>query len=357
MLLFADGNANTKYDDPDNDASGDQLVGLAGWTGFDPEHPDASASVNRVDSGLEPSIVSELILGMEHSFLPEFVAGLNLTYRLTDSVLETREILADGTLATRDDFQIERWLVGDLPDGTAYRQPIYGLTSDRSGGSLLVNGDREVEYRGVSIHFVKRMSNRWAARGALSSGAAEWTVPASYSLAQDPTNLVGNQLPFIRGRVGDRDGDLFAGASDNSGGYPSFFLQSDWRYSLSGLYQVAADRPWAFNVAANVFGRQGAPLPYYHLAISSDGLPKAVQVTDRLNEVRTDDIMRIDLRLEKRLATSRNAWLTVSLDAFNLINETSVLQRELIANSARSGWISETLTPRIWQIGMQLGWR
>ncbi len=40
------------------------------------------------------------------------------------------------------------------------------------------------------------------------------------------------------------------------------FINSTWSYSLNGLYQIAPDRPWGFNVAANLNGRQGYPLRY-----------------------------------------------------------------------------------------------
>ena len=37
------------------------------------------------------------------------------------------------------------------------------------------------------------------------------------------------------------------------------FLSSKWQFNVSGLYQL----PLNFNVAANLFGRQGYLLPYY----------------------------------------------------------------------------------------------
>ncbi|MGB5817064.1 MAG: hypothetical protein WBG93_18580, partial [Thermoanaerobaculia bacterium] len=37
------------------------------------------------------------------------------------------------------------------------------------------------------------------------------------------------------------------------------WLQSDWQWNVNGMYQVAPDRGWGFNVAANLTGRQGYP--------------------------------------------------------------------------------------------------
>ena len=44
------------------------------------------------------------------------------------------------------------------------------------------------------------------------------------------------------------------------------WLQSTWSANLNGMYQVAPDRPWGFNFAANLFAREGYPLPYFRNA-------------------------------------------------------------------------------------------
>src|SRR4029079_7179553 len=43
---------------------------------------------NAVDSDLNAPITDELLLGVEHALLPEFVVGLNLTYRKYTGILE-----------------------------------------------------------------------------------------------------------------------------------------------------------------------------------------------------------------------------------------------------------------------------
>ena len=56
------------------------------------------------------------------------------------------------------------------------------------------------------------------------------------------------------------------------------FLQSTWQWNLNGMYQVAPDRPWGFNVAANLYGREGYPLPYYRNVAGLDGIRRRIVV-------------------------------------------------------------------------------
>ena len=61
-----------------------------------------------------------------------------------------------------------------------------------------------------------------------------------------------------------RQGDPVLQASGTGSGPKAFiYINSKWSFALNGLYQIAPDRPWAFNVAGNLTGRQGYPLPYY----------------------------------------------------------------------------------------------
>ena len=68
---------------------------LQSTSGFDPDDPAAAVSPNVTDSGLDAPITQEFVLGAEHAFLPEFVVGLNYTYRNTDDILSTEREMVD----------------------------------------------------------------------------------------------------------------------------------------------------------------------------------------------------------------------------------------------------------------------
>src|SRR4029077_17203966 len=115
-----------------------------------------------------------------------------------------------------------------------------------------------------------------------------------------------------------------------SGPKGNVFINSKWSYSLNSLYQVAPDRPWGFNLAANLTGRQGYPLRYavqINRATVSDG-PNGIDVpVDASPDTfRYPDIHVLNLRIEKDFSF-RNVGLNLGLDMFNALNESYVLQR------------------------------
>ena len=153
----------------------------------------------------------------------------------------------------------------------------------------------------------------------------------------------------------DDDGEVFAEQSGGSGNKGDVWVQSTWSANLNGMYQVAPDRPWGFNVAANFFAREGYPLPYYRNGAAREGA-KQVSVSE-FDQFRTDDIFTTDLRVEKDIPFAENLSATISLDAFNVFNENYVLQRERNLGLGTANFLDETLSPRIYRLGFRLNWR
>jgi hypothetical protein len=345
--------------------------GLFGWNGFDPSDPANPVGPNRNDPNLDPPLTDEVLLGVEHAFLPELVGGVSVTWRNVSDILENRDITAcsagelcpggggllPGTrLITADDYVLDRILTPpegrELPNGAAWSVPVFTLRPEiadlRTGGTLLTNGDREVDYLGYTASLTKRLSDRWMARAYVNYGEAEWQVPASFVRFDDPTNVSGS---------GDDDGDLFAVQSLGSGNKGDVWLQATWTANVNGMYQVMPERPWGFNVAGNVFAREGYPLPYFQNVTPGDGVTRSVQVVDEIDQFRTDDVVTFDLRLEKDVAFTDSLSGILSLDAFNVTNENYVLQRERNLGSGRANFLDETLSPRIYRLGFRLSWR
>ena len=186
-------------------------------------------------------------------------------------------------------------------------------------------------------------------RGFLQYGAGEWKVPQSFVTQENP-----NPQQYAN----DVDGALF-GEQSGFGGLSNVFLESTWSWTLNGMYQVAPDRPYGFNVAANLYGRQGYPLPYYVAYDGEDGLGRLnLSILDGdLDRFRADDIFTADLRLEKEFATSANLGLTFSIDIFNVFNSAFVMQRERRSGVTVYDWLDQTLAPRVWRLGVRVNWR
>ncbi len=337
----------------------DQVV-VINTNGFDITNPTALVSPNVTDPNLDPPITDELILSAEHALIPEFVVGAQVTYRKVSDLTEFRTFVrdADGNVRVnrREDYLLDSVTTGVLPNGTPFEVPAYVLNPALSytGGELFTNGDREREYLGYSVNFTKRLSNQWMMRGYFQIGETEWDVPASHFAFQSPNLCIEDEFGCNGAAGGSIDGGLFA---EVSAAKDDVWLQSTWQYNINGMYQVAPDRPWGFNVAANIFGREGYPLPYYVDVTTSDEEDWDLLASTNLDDIRADDIMTVDLRLDKEFAASGNVSFTVGVDAFNVLNENYTLQRERALSTGQANFLRETLSPRIWRLSARINWK
>ncbi|HEX5720162.1 MAG TPA: hypothetical protein VF179_28655, partial [Thermoanaerobaculia bacterium] len=325
---------------------------------YDPRNGGLLIS-NGVSSSLDAPITDELLLGVEHALRPEFVVGVNLTYRLISDIIDNERLVFEGDPYSAgnidqigrkhraSDYQARTTTV-TLPNGSTRTVTYYELRPGivSRGGTFTENGDREQEFLGASLTFNKRLANRWMLRGNFSWQDWTWNVPQSER--EDDTPLLG----------GGRDGDpVLQGSGTGSGAKGGVYINSNWSYSVNGLYQIAPDRPWGFNVAGNLTGREGYPIPYFR-RLGRQGIPVPVQVelTDGPDEFRTDDINVFDARVEKEFTFS-DFGLTLGVDVFNVLNENFVLQRRHQTNIAATNNVTEILSPRIFRLGARLSFR
>ena len=123
------------------------------------------------------------------------------------------------------------------------------------------------------------------------------------------------------------------------------------------MYQIAPERFWGFNIAANLTGRQGYPIPYYRQVFGEEKVIRLIGVADSITDFRYDDIFVADVRLEKEFAASGNTSLTFSIDGFNIFNDGTVVSRINNMNSPINQWVLRTVLPRVWRLGVRLNWR
>lgn len=301
------------------------------------------------DPEFDPVRFSQWCLFLEHELWPGFVIDGSVKYGGATGLAEFPRLVFGQNGAPRPttfrDFLPGAGVTGTLPDGTPYDVGTFTLDPSLAltGGNLLTNGDREADYQGFGIGFTKRLSNRWMMRGHFTYQDWNWDVPTTFDLGDpNPIDALG------------RDGEAFAERS-LAGDKSDIFLHSTWSFNVNGLYQVAPDRPWGFNVAANVFGREGYPLPYYDQVTEADGVSRNIQVGG-LGDVRTDDILTVDLRLDKEFQVNDDFDVTISADAFNLFDEDYALQRRRQLNQPSTDDITEILSPRVWRFGVRLNW-
>ena len=144
------------------------------------------------------------------------------------------------------------------------------------------------------------------------------------------------------------------------------YINSKWSYSVNGLYQIAPDRAWGFNVAANLTGRQGYPIVYYERVGGSGPQPARnipdgalgvnVPITSRPDSFRYDDTRILDLRVEKEFSL-KDFGFTVGADVFNVTNEATVLQRNGRLQRTNGDHVLEIVSPRILRLGVKFNFR
>jgi len=158
------------------DLNGDGRIDINDVIGFSANYdPNTGgfAQSNAVDPDLEPQKTDELLFSVEHALLPEFVVGLNLTYRKIFDIVRSDYLVFDdptgigsawapkfinqvGREHQRSDYVLHQTpRPGGLPTGGDYTLTWYGLRPGviSRGGQLLHNGDDEQEYKGASLTF------------------------------------------------------------------------------------------------------------------------------------------------------------------------------------------------------------
>src|SRR5436190_2704690 len=178
-FYFADANGNLKLDQAERGS----LYFYYGY-GFDPANPGALTTANVNSKDLQPYITDELTFGVEHAFTSDLLLGATFTYRNIHDIAELRPYVVDAAsgaqrLATRADYVLkDDPTTATLPDGTPVVKPLYelrqGLTA--TGGSLLTNGDRTQDYKGLTLSLQRRLHDRWSARGHVTYNDWKWKM-------------------------------------------------------------------------------------------------------------------------------------------------------------------------------------
>ena len=360
MFYFTDSNANLVLDS-------DEFGSLSYYYyyNFNSLDPSALATPNVTDPDLDPTLTSEVTFGAEHAFTPHFSAGVTLTYRDITDIPEVRQLVTDLAtgdvrVATRDDYVLGGTVCNPdpdpgpgqdpacfLPDGSQVSDvPVYELGPgvSNTGGQFYTNGSREQDYLGVTVNLSKRLANRWSLRGHFTWSDWDWSLGEEFVRFDDPTDdlfdATSDELGFS-----DNDGDPVAEVSSGSGNKKDVWTNARWSFNVIGVYQVAPEKPWGFNLSGSVSGREGFPSPPY-----AGGA--RIQIAD-FDRFRNDDILVFDARLEKEF--SFDDWgLTLSLDGFNLLDEDYVLQRERNVFSSSANRVRERLSPRVFRLGVRL---
>jgi len=348
------------------DLNGDQHI-TAGEIGdgyiyatynLDPLDYTTAKQLLRFDNDIKAPTTDEIIAGVEHELLPEFTLGVVYTHRAINDILWTRyeKTAGAGDFYTSADYHLSRNAVGTLPNGQAFSEPFYVLNDGLNTPVFGVVQNRPgygQTYDGLELTAVKRMSNRWMMRGNLSWN--DWKQDVSPESIVDPTRLRTNY------GCSNCDGEIVVqGSGTGSGSKGQVFINSGWSYNFTGVFQA----PFGINLGASVLGREGYPIPYVSRVNTGPNTAggegfKQILIADSIDQFRLDDIFELDLRLAKEFRFS-GVGLTLSVDAFNVTNERTIMQRNtrLYTTATRANAagnrISEYQSPQVLRAGARI---
>jgi hypothetical protein len=349
------GFATYRWEDRNNDhfAQADEVLtnlpALTSGGGFNPNNPTAVTSANQLDPNLAPPMTDSVVVGVERELMPNFALQANYSYtRTTDLFGNLSANITPRTGVTLADYSPGPVLTGTLPDGTAYSVPTYVANGAKviAGGLGFVTTTvpgYSTDYHGVELALVKRMSNRWMSRMAFSYNNAR----EHFALAAGRYDTNGNPTPtFSEPLV---DGGQFAPVSSASSGSGNVFVNAKWQFNANAMYLA----PFGIEASANVFGRQGYPFPLFRQqALGGESL--SVLVTPTIDNFRYDNVWDTDVRAA-RTFKMQSVSLRVIGDVFNVFNANTVLVRNNNILSATFNQIGQNLSPRIFRIGVVVG--
>ena len=360
---FSNPSANAGYVDyPWEDLNGDLFVQpeevrldlgfIQPGGGFNPANPRSVVSADTIDPDLEAPVTTGIVVGFERELMPNLAVTANYSWsRSKNQVGLSGAADPLGLLfipwrgVTLADYGQIGTLTGTLPDGVAYTVPLFAANPDvvaaNGNGRELTNYDGySTTYNGIELSVIKRMSNRWMMRAGFA-----WNDPREHYDVR--RNILGNPTPYESSSL--NDGGVLAPRSAGSGA-GDVFVNGKWQLNVNGAYDLGR----GFEIAGNLFGRQGNPYPIFApAALGVDGTLR-VLVSPELDTFRFDDVWNLDLRAAKTFQVER-LNLQVVADLFNVMNANTELNRQRNVTAGNFGQLTQNLSPRILRFGVRVG--
>jgi hypothetical protein len=308
-------------------------------TNVDPDNPGAvGETVSKIDRNLKPKHDHEVVIGLDRELGANFALGLAYTWRKAGDWNYVPRLggpcTGEPTASTCPIMQPSDYTANAPTTSNGYTaftySPIADLVNAGNSGRIQTNAaGHHKTFNGIELTLVKRLSNRWMGRVAMSwndwkehwdgTPYAVTTSTASTADAGNPThtetfaNINGGPVTYLSG----------------GSGKASFYTNVPWQLYANALYQL----PAGFDISGALFARKGGAYPVVvRLSGGLDGTNNAL-ATEAIDSLRYDNLWNFDLRLAKTFKF-RGAGLTFAAEWFNVLNNDVVLSRSRQANSA-----------------------
>jgi hypothetical protein len=330
--------------------------------GFNPTSPTAVRSANIIDPDLKAPLTTALTLGIDRELMPNL--GIAVAYswnRTTRYAYDPWNGVGPGDYELADTTATPGGqLVVDVPGRGSYTalvyRPVPAAVTAGGNGRIRTNFDGySTRYNGVDFTLTKRLADRWMARFAVAyNDATQHYDDANLRGAfGNPTQTdgyidtlqLGTLVPQASAVI--QSGQMYQLSSGSGQG--EVFINGKWMMNLNGLYQL----PWQMELAANLYGKQGTPIP--PVAPASLGLDGShnVLLVSAIDDVRLDNVWNMDLRLAKNFILGRSN-VNLTADLFNVFNNNVELQRNRVVGTTFNQ-LNQNLSPRILRFGVRVG--
>jgi hypothetical protein len=337
-----------------NDSNGDRAVqtseilldqGVQYYGAIDPANPTATTSPNRIDEDYKAPTDHEFVAGIDQELAPNLAISAAYTWRKSNDISWQPR---NDTL-TSDYAQLAP-VTRDTVLGSFTGIP-FGRTKLVPGRIITNRPDRTYDFQGVEASIIKRLSNKWMGRVAVSWN--DWTENFDGGVAgnagvQSPTRT---QAVTFGGGVNSGplvDGGQVAVLSGGSGKGNVIYSSVKWQLTANALVQLG----WDMELAGALFARQGNPRPtYITVSIPADGSTN-VMAEALVDDRRYADIWNVDFRLAKNIKIG-GATAVLSAELFNAFNSGTEIQRTRNAASSVFNRLDEILSPRVARFGLR----
>ncbi|MFB3854369.1 MAG: carboxypeptidase regulatory-like domain-containing protein [Vicinamibacterales bacterium] len=321
--------------------------------GFNPDDPTSVVSADVIDPNLEAPVSTGVVVGIDRELMPNLGLQVNYSYgrsrnhvNLTGASDPFGQTFIPWIGVGPGDYLPGPLATGVLPDGSPYSIPTFipdeAVVAANGNGRLLTNYQGYyTTYHGLELSVVKRMSNRWMMRaGVAYNNPREFFDDAPRNYLGNPTRTESS--PLVQG------GQVAVRSSGSGAG--DVFVNGKWQLNINGAYML----PYNFEVAGNLFGRQGNAFPVFQaVALGLDGSTR-VLVSPEVDTFRFDDIWNLDLRVSKDFTVHRFRAQLIA-DLFNVLNSNTELNRQRNIQSPNFNVLTQNLSPRIVRFGLRIG--
>ena len=293
---------------------------------YDPNNPASVVSPNRIDPNLENDITDEFVAGVDHELMRDFAVGVSYIRR------KYHNFQNDYRNATPDSYSPVAFSAAcgnALCEQASYSGTYFQRAVALPTGTVLRNDNFFRNYNGIEVTARKRFTHNWLMNSSftLNDTIINYLTPSDFSTSADPTNF-----DFTNGR-------------DSSG-----LNGPRWTAKLSGMYAL----PWKMSVAAFYNLRDGTQFNRTIQSPNRTGAGGTVNVLiEPQGTTHYPNFSQLDVHWDKGVLFGRRR-IQFNVDAFNIMNASTVLARQTRQNFAQANFVTSILAPRVVRFGLKV---